>query len=998
MDLILQKELPHQQRAVDAACSVLRDVEIKRPVQFYENPLVRLNDPMIRQNIDSIQSNPDNGVQSGCRGFTDRGHFLGLDIKMETGTGKTYVYTKIMYEFHKQYVFNKFVIFVPSLAVKAGTLQFLKEEYVRRHFRDVCGYDADLEVCILKAVKKKKKGRIYFPSAVGDFIRGSCQSTKKIYVLVCNMQLLTGSPMLTRCDYEDYGVEGFHCPVEAISATRPVILIDEPHRFSREQKAYKMITDEMRPQMLMRFGATFPEITEGRGRNKHTVKDYQNLLYDLNACSAFHQNLVKGVAKEHFESSGGCEEKVKILSVRKNDAAVFQYRKKGAKTEVYRLQPGESLSVIANAFHGITLRQVSASGVVFSNGIEKSVGEEMNVEIYMTSYQEEMMRLALQRHFETERENFSGRIFRMKTLALFFIDDITSYRVGNDGKLPYLLIAFERLLRERIEKTLSDLDRHESAYREYLEASLADIPACHGGYFSQDNSDTDEDIAREVDMILHDKKQLLSFVKPDGSYHTLRFLFSKWTLKEGWDNPNVFTIVKLRSSGSDISRLQEVGRGLRLPVDENGNRIANEEFYLNYIVDFTEADFACKLVEQINGEMPSAAVITEAHLKNVAGKRGITADELFDVLYRNGFIDRNKFIKPELQEEFYEKFPEFLVGSVAGRVKDRNITAKKPVKIRADVYEEMRLLWETINQRCALVYESISEEALDRAIETIFEEGVFAEMSVSSLREIVVSDDGQMRVELATGVQYNTTYPVPYGEFLRRISESTNLPVTAIHRGMVAYAAKHGEIRAEQLNESSVALFTKRFTVWKNTYMTDRFHYIKYSTQSAATALTYADGSPRDRIAQGRIGIRIKEGVPGDKYLYDTFAYDSPLELENMLADMDEVVVYGKIPRCSISIPTITGGMYSPDFMYIVRKKDGGRELNIIVETKDVKGKEALRGEEGLRLKSAEVFFETICQDGYDVRFHIQMNNQKIKQIIDGALDREVGETVPKKD
>jgi type III restriction enzyme len=138
--------------------------------------------------------------------------------------------------------------------------------------------------------------------------------------------------------------------------------------------------------------------------------------------------------------------------------------------------------------------------------------------------------------------------------------------------------------------------------------------------------------------------------------------------------------------------------------------------------------------------------------------------------------------------------------------------------------------------------------------------------------------------------------------------------------------------------------------------------------------------------------------VPGDKYLYDTFAYDSPLELENMLADMDEVVVYGKIPRCSISIPTITGGMYSPDFMYIVRKKDGGRELNIIVETKDVKGKEALRGEEGLRLKSAEVFFETICQDGYDVRFHIQMNNQKIKQIIDGALDREVGETVPKKD
>ena len=201
------------------------------------------------------------------------------------------------------------------------------------------------------------------------------------------------------------------------------------------------------------------------------------------------------------------------------------------------------------------------------------------------------------------------------------------------------MAKFEKLLKEQIEKTIVSLDSHDKEYKKYLEASLADISACHAGYFSQDNSDSDEDIAKEVDIILNGKKQLLSFVNEKGGYNTLRFLFSKWTLKEGWDNPNVFTIAKLRSSGSDNSKLQEVGRGLRLPVDENGNRISNEEFVLNYIVDFTEADFAQKLVDQINGELPQAANISEEKLESVAKKLGKTSDELFEELLFKHYID-----------------------------------------------------------------------------------------------------------------------------------------------------------------------------------------------------------------------------------------------------------------------------------------------------------------------------------------------------------------------
>lgn len=175
-----------------------------------------------------------------------------------------------------------------------------------------------------------------------------------------------------------------------------------------------------------------------------------------------------------------------------------------------------------------------------------------------------------------------------------------------------------------------------------------------------------------LDTILHGKTQLLSFKNEDGTLNTLRFLFSKWTLKEGWDNPNVFTIAKLRSSGSENSKLQEVGRGLRLPVDENGNRISNEEFTLNYIVDFTEADFAQKLVDQINGELPQTAIISEEKLNAVAKKIGKSSDDLFDELYDKRYIDRHLNIKPETRDLFFAEYPDFATGLSAGKVKDRN--------------------------------------------------------------------------------------------------------------------------------------------------------------------------------------------------------------------------------------------------------------------------------------------------------------------------------------
>ncbi|EAC4011619.1 type III restriction-modification system endonuclease [Listeria monocytogenes] len=984
MELILQRSLPHQQKAVDALSTVFNGVKIEPPKQYFENPSINLTDEIIKHNITNIQLD----LPAEYRHFIPPSNHLSLDIKMETGTGKTYVHTQMMYELHKKYGINKFIIAVPSLAIKAGTAHFLQDEYVKKHFSDVCGYGTEIEVGVLESPKSRKKGRTYFPSVVSDFVRGSSQNTKKIHVLLVNMQLLAvrKNGLLSRDDY-DYGAEGFYRPFDALKATKPFMIIDEPHRFSRDQKAYQMIEEEIQPQSIIRFGATYPDITSSSGKNRTTRKDYQNLLYDLNACQSFNLDLIKSVVKEHFEPVSKQAEKVKITTIKKNDFVNFQYKKKDEANKTFTLKKGDSLSVIHQAFEGITIDVIGGSFVVFSNGIEKQTGEELDIDIYMTSYQEQMMRLTLERHFETERTNFTERNFKIKTLALFFIDDIASYRDSEDGKVPYLKNTFEQLLKERIEKELSTLTEYEAEYKAYLEASLADISACHAGYFSQDNSDSDEDIANEVETILHGKKQLLSFKKKDDTPNTLRFLFSKWTLKEGWDNPNVFTIAKLRSSGSENSKLQEVGRGLRLPVDEHGNRISNEEFQLNYIVDFTEADFAERLVEQINGEIPQAAIITEEQLAKVASKLAITSDDLFDILYDKQYIDRQMNINVEKRDEFFAKFPEFEMGLSSGKVKDRNKNKPRPVKIRKGAYNEIRELWEKINQRYLLFYDRDLDKDMKDVLLSISEkQGVFTDVVMTSQREVIQSDGTSMTIADKTGLQYVVSRTIPYNEFLLRVMRSTNIPIKTIHQALCEYVERNGELDSKYINESSVSVIIQKFNEWKNTNLQGRFHYAKSETPVRSTALSYADGTPRETIPQGRIGTKIAPGTPSDKYLYDSFAYDSPLEQKNISTDIEEVIVYGKIPRNSIAIPTITGGMYSPDFMYVVRRATGEKELNIVVETKDVEDKTNIRGTENVKIECAKVFFDALSEDGYKVYFHDQLNNKQMAQIIKEVL------------
>lgn len=343
MELKLESGLPHQKYAVEAVCEVFERVEINHEVALCSNPVVDIHDSRFMTNIREIQEKERQNVAGKYRAVQPVDNTLCLDIKMETGTGKTYVYTHTVFELHKRYGINKFIIAVPSIAIKAGTSAFLNETYVKAHFKNTLGYDAEINLGVLETVKKQKKGRKFFPAAVRNFVEGSRLDTNRIYVLVVNSALLTTGKMLARNDY-DVTVNDYDRPFDALRSTRPFVIIDEPHTFSRDQKAYKTIVGELAPQCVIRFGATFPMKTVGKGKKKMTVHDYEHLLYDLNAQRSFSDGLIKGVMKEHFEPTSKTDEKVKVLDI-DGKSATFQHITPTSKTSNV-LGVGDSLSVL----------------------------------------------------------------------------------------------------------------------------------------------------------------------------------------------------------------------------------------------------------------------------------------------------------------------------------------------------------------------------------------------------------------------------------------------------------------------------------------------------------------------------------------------------------------------------------------------------------------------------------------------------------------------------
>lgn len=966
----LERGLKHQNDAVNSIIRVFEDVDIKKTNSLTENPWIDLNSSNIVSNIKKIQDN--NNIPKEMKsniGITDS--YLNIDIKMETGTGKTFTQIKTIYELNEKYGFNKFIIVVPTLPIKAGTQQFINSLDTKKFFANEYN-QVEIELRLVESIQRKK-GKDYFPSIIREFVTASNLNDKKIQVMLINSQLITNGKILTK-EYDTAILDDLTNPSEAIKSTKPILIIDEPHKFGKENITFNKIEKILSPQCIIRFGATFPDRKSGNGKKE---KDYQNLVYNLSSIDAFNNNLVKGVIAEYVPTYTNNNVRIKLLDVKNKEKCTIQRIEENAK-KTFELTKNDTLSIVHEDFDGVEIIGITKNSILLSNGIEVVKGTELSPESYSVSYQDMMIETALERHFEIEKENFQKGI---KTLALFFIDDISAYR-KNDNKPTYILDSFERILKDKIR--IKILDAEEGEYKEYLIKSLGNISKCHAGYFSQDNIDKDDDIIEQVNDILHDKEKILKIKDENKEFNLRRFIFSKWTLKEGWDNPNIFTIAKLRSSGSDNSKLQEVGRGLRLPVDNNLNRMDREQYYLNYIVDFTEKDFVNELRSEISSEITVFERITTDQIREIAKERNIEYKQFYIQLLTEEIIDPDGVILDS--DKLFGLCPELNNDLQKNKVINRKEKENNHLKVRKDKYEQIKKLWELLNEKYIINYSEFKDEEIQLALQKILEQGIDSSDQIKTERKLLnVNNSGAVITEMA-GLSLETNKKMKYNEFLIKLSDLTDIPINNIHNALVKYNQKY-KINNDFFNSTVLTRFCTEINNWKAEELFRRFTYKKTELPIHPTALTNEKGEVRDTIVIGNIGTSKIEGTPQERYLYDTIAYDSEIEKENIMEQINEVTVFGKIPKNSIRIPVANGGTYSPDFMYLVDKKDGTTELNLIIESKDVETERALRNQETYKIDCAKKLFEQLEKEGINIKFRKQLSNDKVGTIVRNLIN-----------
>ena len=946
-----EKNLNHQSHAVDSTIAVFENISLVQPTEAdknYINPTFDfLSDWAYPQNLRAVQES--NGVNEKIKRNSNI-----IDIMMETGTGKTYTYTKTIFELNKNYGIFKFIVVVPTLSIKAGTIDFLKSDSSREHFKEQ--YGKTLHLHIVESQKNSKSKKSFIPPAVTSFVNAGTFEKNSIQVMIINAGMINSETMQKSFDkglFDKYTV-----PFDAIGATKPFMIIDEPHKFGQGNKTWENI-QKMKPQFILRYGATF--------------QGYENLIYTLTAVDSFNRNLVKGVIGHITEFNAGENAIVKFIDSDGTEASFELIENERRKTVT--VSKKESLKKIHPEMSDLGIENLNKSTVVLTNGLEMKKGDKINPYSYAEKLQETMIQKAIKHHFEIEKQLLTREV-KIKPLTLFFIDNIDEYR----NKEGYIRKTVEQYIKAEIEELLKT--EKDAFYKAYLEKTLLDLSATHAGYFSKDNTEKDEAIEKEINEILHDKQAMLDLENPR------RFIFSKWTLREGWDNPNVFQICKLRSSGSEISKLQEVGRGLRLPVNEYGNRVKDEQFYLNYFVDFTESDFVDKLVNEIN-QKSGAVSIEEKHtsvnplLKIILQKYPEQFDneeKLLEYLDEKDVIKRNNDFKEGGFDFIKSNFPLIFEGVNSNKVR-KATDPKKKITIRTSKYDELKELWEKLNEKVILEYRFANEANF----KTLFTEFLKAQKDnftsdgiIERISKVEIKDNKAVvnEPESVYNRKTATISTMKYSDFLKELSKMLNINIATLHQSIIDAETDINKY----LNQTTLRIIKQNFDFFLMTQAFDKYsiEYKKVSNSIHPTKLTDEKGNVLKEISASDVGVLFSDEDVADSYFFDELYYDSDLEKSNIKTEIKEVIVFTKIPKNSIKIPVAGGKSYSPDFAYVLKFKDGEQKLNFIVETKDVNSKDGLRDEEKFKIKHAEKFFDSKVK----IEFRTQFSNNKIVDLI----------------
>ncbi|PIY10503.1 MAG: type III restriction-modification system endonuclease [Flexibacter sp. CG_4_10_14_3_um_filter_32_15] len=953
-----EKNLHHQTHAVESLLSIFQNLEITE-VKGIENSFVN---PCIQNKFSGRSMYEKNlyKAQKASSIETKKSENLKsnssiLDIMMETGTGKTYTYTKAIFELNKMYGLFKFIIIVPTLSIKAGTINFIKSESSREHFREQ--YQKAIKLHVVESQKKGKSKKSYMPQAVSEFVRSEKIDKNNIQVLLINAGMLNSETM--QKSYDRTLIDKYTTPFDGLAATQPFLIIDEPHRFSQENKTWKNI-ELLKAQFTLRMGATFTQ--------------FDNLIYQLTAVRAFNDNLVKGVTA-HIERFEQGEDVLLRLINTDGKEATFELQEKNNKKSI-KIAKKESFQKAHAAMTGLFIEKLNKSEVVLSNGLSLKKGDKINPYSYSETLQERLIKKAVQNHFKLEKELLTREV-RIKPLTLFFIDNIEEYR-NEKGTLKILI---EQAIKTHAEELLKN--ETDPFYQNYLQKTLDAISLTHGGYFSKDNKD--ETVEKEVNEILHDKEAMLSLENPR------RFIFSKWTLREGWDNPNVFQICKLRSSGSEISKLQEVGRGLRLPVNEHMHRVKNEQFYLHYFVDFTETDFVDNLINEINKNSDAISLtlppekFNEKFIKKILEMypdKFKNSDALLEYLDENNVINRSNNFKEKGFEFIKKEFPLIFDGIDSTKIRKAEDTKQK---VRVEKYAQLKELWEEINQKAILEYKIETEEEFKKLFIHFLkqEKRLFIDSNLHTITVKLEIENQRAQMKEVASALDNKIMPfvtISYTQFLKELAQTMNINIQTLHASFKVLKTEF-DINLYR-NTSTIRAIKQYFDQFLLYNSIDKFGiaYQKVSSSIHPTKLTNSQGTVLEEVLSSDIGILKDEAKVADNYFFEDLFYDSKLERENSISEIDEVIVFTKIPKNSIKIPISGGKTYSPDFAYVVKHKEGNKKLYFVVETKDTDEKQ-LRNEELQKIKHAEKFFDHKIKIQFKTQFSHQKMNELIREI-----------------
>ena len=925
----------------------------------FKNMDIALSQRTLLENLHKVQQRQNLSLSTAL--VSNQVCQVNLDVEMETGTGKTYCYVKTMFELNQRYGWSKFIVVVPSIAIREGVFKSL--EITAEHF--------------LEEYKKRARFFIYNSKQLHNL--ESFSSDAGINVMVINAQAFAARGADNRRIYEALDDFQSRRPIDVIKANRPILILDEPQKMEGAQTLRSL--EEFNALMVLRYSATH--------------KTTHNKIHRLDALDAYNQKLVKKIAVRGISVKGltGTNaylylESIEIstskppvarieLEIKQNSGIKRVVRKLGRNDNLFDISEG------LDQYKGFVIADINAhtDTVHFTNGFVLQAGEATG-DVNEAALRRIQIREAVKAHFEKEQVLFHQGI---KVLSLFFIDEVAKYRrYDENGENPG---EYAKIFEEEYNQHLNEvLTLEDTPYNRYLKG--IQTSRTHEGYFSIDKKSKQE--------------QLLKFEEP------VRFIFSHSALREGWDNPNVFVICALKHSDNTISRRQEVGRGLRISVNQDGDRMDNPATVhqinvLTVVASESYKDFVTALQKDISeslSERPriaDKAYFTGKIIQTEMGNLVITEDQATDIefyLIQNGYVDKKRNITDKYHEakkegtlaELPDDLKQYVVQVVSlidsvftdsqlPTLEDDRKAKTNPLSLNFDK-KEFQDLWKRINHKAAYTVHFETPELIKKCITALEKE-----LKVSPLLYTIV-----------TGIQNDTATDtdLKQGESFKVIGTTTDSHKNSIHSAvkydLIGKLAEESNLTrstiANILHGINVAVFSQ--------YKTNPEDFLakaaRLINEQKATVIveklsydSVGETYDIDIFTQEKPREDFSKAIKVDRHVYDYVFTDSKGE-SNFVKELDssaEVVVYAKLPR-GFFIPTPVGN-YNPDWA-ITFKEGAVKHVYFIAETKGSMSSMELREIEKSKIECARKFFTKITSD--QVKYDVVDSYGKLMELV----------------